>query len=247
MKKCEKFAMALKKIGIILFLIVGFLGIPLVFCAIFCSGEYSMLFGRIRCNMSSENWFSFWITYLAAISSAAVALFSLRLTKKTEEIQLAHKLEEDRLKFRILQIQETNNVGELLITLPLEVVSISHAVITYASISFGGGECIVLFEPQNEKDVVQLKGCSFSLKYPEKMEEADARAWQLWYRQQSTRSRVYFYAELNILFDYPLTTLGKKIKNQRVCSKARISIKLDNKGKEDYDIADRAVYNLEDG
>lgn len=246
MKKYENLAVVLKKIGIKLLLIVGFLVIPLVFCAIFRSDEYSMLLGFISCNMSSEHWFSFWITYLAAISSAAVALFSLRLTKKAEEIQLENKLGEDRLKFKILKIQETSNVGELLITLPLEVVSISHTVITYASISFGGGECVVLFESQNENDVIPLKGCTFSLMYPKEMEKSGAQAFQWWYRQHSTRSRAYLYAELNILFEYPLTTLGKNTKNQLVCSKARISIKLDDTGKEDYDIADQAVYNPKD-
>ena len=122
MKKGNKNGKKCRNYGIVILHIVGFLLIPLIFCVTFSSGEQSTLMRGISCNMSAGDWFSFWITYLAAISSAAVALYSYRLTKRIEEIQLKHQFEEERLKFRIVQIQETYTPIGLKITFPLEII-----------------------------------------------------------------------------------------------------------------------------
>ena len=238
---------------LILLSVAGFLGIPIFFCFIFHSEEQSQLFGFIPCNMSVSDWFSFWSTYLAAISSMTVALCSLRLTRKIEEIQLEHRLEEERLKFRIMQVQRTSNPNELKIVLPLETLSITVARVSKAFIIFDGSNNNDLnLELQLPKDN-SLRCNTFCVSYqaatkPLKLDPyqrilSPDDAWKLWYYQQSTRTPQFREAELCVNFEYISAGLRKRPTVQTVYSRATVSVKLDETGIEYFDISSWAVYN----
>ena len=81
-------------IGFVVFLII-FIGIPYIFYKFFNSGPIKSSFWSIfESSLSVENWFSFWITYLAAISTLMVSFASVRLANKIETLHLEEKAEE---------------------------------------------------------------------------------------------------------------------------------------------------------
>lgn len=237
MKKGNENGKMYRNCGKVILFIVGFISIPLFFCVTFNSGEQSTLMEVISCNMSAGDWFSFWITYLAAISSAAVAICSFQLTRRIEEIQLKRQFEEERVKFRIVQIQETYEPIGLKITFPLEILSINNVKITQASITFGGGERLEYLNGD-----ISLQGSSFYLTQPSEIDRSCKDAWSIWYNYQSKRTTKYRDAELSISCRYPATVLGDREKEQLVCSRAKVSIKLDKNGMEYFDISDWTVF-----
>ena len=136
-----------------IWLLVLIAAIPFVFNWLFQSDEEtSWLFERIPSRMSVEFWGSFWIAYIAAASSIFVSICALMLSKRIQEIQTKHQLEDDRRKFRITDVMKNDNEDGLCVFLSLEVSAVNNVDIVKASLNFGNAE-VLTFEHNEEKPI----------------------------------------------------------------------------------------------
>lgn len=102
----------LKIIGFVVFFMF-FWGIPCIFCVFFNSDSTKSSFLSIfESSLSVEDWFSFWITYLAAISTLMVSFASVHLANKIETLHLEEKAEEKADLFIPKSVNIEIGIGE---------------------------------------------------------------------------------------------------------------------------------------
>ena len=136
-------------IVVAIFLIVGFVLIPLCFYFVFHGNGQSTFLGLVS-GISVESWFSFWITDISLIITAALTYSAYVLSKSIELNQHLHQTETDRMKFRISNVFDTAAPNGFHVELPLEVISLNDVKIIKATITFGKGECISFINSENE-------------------------------------------------------------------------------------------------
>ena len=100
MKRLKKIERLLEKPKILIsFFVVVSLVTSIIFNFIFKSSEASLFVNIIPSSISVENWFTFWITLIAALSSVFVGICSLYLTMSIEDMHVANAHNAERLLF----------------------------------------------------------------------------------------------------------------------------------------------------
>lgn len=72
---------------------------PCSFSCIFHGSGSSSFLNCCETSISVENWFSFWITFLAGAASVAVAVIALNISTNTEKARIKDRLNIERLYF----------------------------------------------------------------------------------------------------------------------------------------------------
>ena len=72
---------------------------PYLFSCIFHGSGSSSFLNFPETSISVENWFSFWITFLAGTASVVVAVIALHISTNTEKARIEDRLNTERLYF----------------------------------------------------------------------------------------------------------------------------------------------------
>lgn len=129
------------KKAIIILLIVGFFGIPLLFLASFHGDEKSVGLGFILSDLSVSDWFSFWIAFLVGYGALIIAIKALNLSLAIEQKASEERRNNERIMFVpsrvILQATKDNGSYEFVIYLQQGVVLLKNLQCVINSAYYG--------------------------------------------------------------------------------------------------------------
>ncbi len=228
---------------LLILLVVAFLSLPCFFCAFFHGDNQSYFAGFPISEMSVEFWGSFWISYISIGITALLTYRAYELSRRLGVEQESRQIEADKTKFRIMSIEVVGSNRGLRIYLPVDAVSVKIDSIESAFISFGKKEKLDLVVQEIDQE---LRGNSYELLYPDRIEPETAKALGLWFKYPYTLSRLYRNARLTVSFKYNFDShLHKSRKIINICSVARVIVSLDSNKIEKLIVKEQGVFELQ--